>query len=127
MRPLRALAIYIAVVFLGGALLAPWLYWLMQSLAHAFPNAFGGGFPKLADSPFHRYINRCLSLLAVAGLWPLLRALGATSPRDVGLVKPFGQGKRFGGGILFGFASLAIVAALALASGARHVNEKFSA
>jgi hypothetical protein len=30
MRPIRSLLIYFAVVFPGGALLAPWLYWLAQ-------------------------------------------------------------------------------------------------
>ena len=37
MRPLRALVIYIAVVFIGGALFAPWLYRLAQLFAHSFP------------------------------------------------------------------------------------------
>ena len=37
MRPLSALVIYIAVVFIGGALLAPWLWWLAQTGAHRFP------------------------------------------------------------------------------------------
>ena len=41
MRPLRALVIYIAVVFIGGALLAPWLYRLAQAGAHSFPKIAG--------------------------------------------------------------------------------------
>jgi membrane protease YdiL (CAAX protease family) len=115
MRPLRALAIYIVVVFVGGALLAPWLYWLAQSFAHTFP--------KLAASPFHRYVNRSLLALALLGLWPLLKHLGATSPRDAGLVPPAGQGKRFCGGLLLGFISLAVIAGFALVADARHLNE----
>ena len=70
MRPLRALVIYIGVVFVGGALLAPWLYWLAQAFAHSFP--------KIAAEPFNRFVNRSLLFLALAGLWPLLRALGVT-------------------------------------------------
>ena len=115
MRPLWALVIYIVVVFLGGALLAPWLYWLAQAFAHTFP--------KLAASPFHRYVNRSLLALALAGLWPLLKNLGATSPRDVGLVSPAGQGKRFCSGLALGFVSLAVIAGFALAADARHLNE----
>ena len=46
MRVLRALLIYLAAVFIGGALLAPWLYWLAQTLASSFPH--------IANSPFHR-------------------------------------------------------------------------
>jgi membrane protease YdiL (CAAX protease family) len=107
--------IYIAVVFIGGALLAPWLYWLAQHFAHEFP--------KIANSPFHRYVNRALTGLALIGLWPFFKSLGATSASDVGLVSPFGQGSKFWGGFLLGFCSLAVLAGLALASGARHFNE----
>lgn len=86
MRPAHALVIYIAAVFLGGALLAPWLYWLAQ--------AGTDSFPKLANTPFHRFVNRSLLLLALAGLWPLLRHLGARSAGDLGLIKPTGQGRK---------------------------------
>jgi uncharacterized protein len=119
MRPLRTLVIYIAVVFIGGALLAPWLYWLVQHFAEQFP--------KLAHSPFHRYVNRALLGLALIGLWPFLKNLGITSVREVGLTNPKGQGSRFGGGFLLGFVSLAIVAAIALVSGARVIQENISA
>jgi energy-converting hydrogenase Eha subunit F len=37
MRPLRALLIYIVVIFIGGALLAPWLYRLAQLFQQPFP------------------------------------------------------------------------------------------
>jgi len=114
MKPLRVLVTYFVVVFLGGAALAPWLYWLAQS--------FGDVFPKIAGSPFHRFVNRSLLGLALAGLWPLLRSLGATSLRDVGLVKPSGQWMKLGGGFALGFLSLASVALVALASGARALD-----
>jgi hypothetical protein len=32
-RPLRALLLYLLAVFVGGALLAPWLYHAVQALA----------------------------------------------------------------------------------------------
>jgi membrane protease YdiL (CAAX protease family) len=95
------------VVFAGGALLAPLVHWLAQSLA--------GEFPKLAHSGFHRYVSRSIEGLAVLGLWPLLRSLGANSWRELGLVSPKGHGKELGGGFALGFVSLAVVAALALA------------
>jgi membrane protease YdiL (CAAX protease family) len=112
------LAIYIAVVFIGGALLAPWLYWLAQPLAHEFP--------KIASSPFHRFVHRSLLGLALIGLWPLLKSLGAASLREAGLVWPAGQWRRVGGGFLFGFISLALVAGAAVLSGARHWNPMMS-
>jgi hypothetical protein len=111
MRPLRALVIYIAVVFAGGALLAPWLYWLVQAGAQTFP--------QLANAPFHRYVHRAFLVLAVAGLWPLLKALGARWATDLGLVRPTGQWPKFGTGFATGFISLALVAGIALAAGAR--------
>ena len=83
MRPLRVLVIYITVVFVGGALLAPWLYALAQFLAPTFP--------KLDNRPFHLYVNRSLLVLALAGLWPLLRSQGAASWSEIGLVNPAGQ------------------------------------
>lgn len=119
MRPLRALIIYITTVFLGGALLAPWLHGLMQVLSPVFPD--------LAEAPFHRYVHRAFLFLALAGLWPLLRALGARKPQDFGLVKPAGQSGRLIAGLVLGFVSLAVVAALALAGGARTWPESFDA
>ncbi|HEU0039769.1 MAG TPA: CPBP family intramembrane glutamic endopeptidase [Verrucomicrobiae bacterium] len=114
MRPLRALGIYIAVVFLGGALLAPWLYSLAQACA--------GAFPKLAHQPFHRFVTRALLILALAGLWPLLRALGATSLGEIGLAKPVAHWRTLLRGFLLGFASLALVAAITLVAGGRAFN-----
>lgn len=122
MRPLRALTIYILVVFAGGALLAPWLYWLVQYLAETFPKLDG-----LAGSPFHRYVHRAFLVLALAGLWPLLRALGAKSAADFGLVRTAGQWNKLLAGFALGFVSLAVVAGVAVAGGARVWPESFEA
>jgi membrane protease YdiL (CAAX protease family) len=106
MRPLSALVIYIVVVFVGGALLAPWLWWLAQTVAQDFPN--------VANAPFHRFVDRSLLILALGGLWPLLRALGMKSWREIGIVPPYGQSKKLFGGLLLGFLSLAVVAGMAI-------------
>jgi membrane protease YdiL (CAAX protease family) len=119
MRPVRALVMYIAVVLVVGALLAPWLYWLAQSLTSVFP--------KLADEPFHRFVNRSLLGLALLGLWPLLSSLGATSCRELGLVSPSGHWWKLAGGFGLGFLSLAGVAGLALLAGARQWNANLTA
>jgi membrane protease YdiL (CAAX protease family) len=119
MRPLRALVIYLVVVFLGSALLAPWLYRLAQTVARSFPH--------LANAPFRRFANRSLTIVALAGLWPLLRALGATSGREIGLVPPHGQWKKFSGGLLLGFVTLAAVAGIALGSGDRTLAQALTA
>jgi len=119
MRPLWALVIYIFVVFFGGALLAPWLYWLAQHFAHSVP--------KLASAPFHRFVDRSFLILALAGVWPLLRALGAKSLRETGLVPPYGQSKKLFGGLLLGFVSLGVVAGFVLFSGGRALTGGASA
>jgi membrane protease YdiL (CAAX protease family) len=117
MRPVRSLLTYTGVVFLGGALLAPWLFWGVQSLATQLPE-----FQELANHPFHGYVNRSLLGLALLGLRPLLRSIGVTACQDVGLVKPAGQGRKLACGFTLGFASLAGVALIVLTAGARGVN-----
>ena len=119
MRPLRALVIYLVVVFLGGALLAPWLYRLAQTVAPSFL--------YLAQVPFHRFVDCALLILALVGLWPLLRAFGVTSGREIGLVPPHGQWKKFSGGMLLGFVTLAAVAGTALGSGDRTLAQDLTA
>ncbi|HEX5400120.1 MAG TPA: hypothetical protein VFY06_13830, partial [Verrucomicrobiae bacterium] len=119
MRPFRALVIYIVVVFIGGALLAPWLW----QLAHSFASPF----PKIANAPFHRVLDRSFLILALAGLWPLLRSLGAVSFREIGLVSPYGHGNKLLAGVSLGFFSLAIVAILTIAFGGRSVAQDLTA
>ena len=63
MRPFVAFLIYLGVVFVGGPLLAPWVYWLAHHLA--------GSWPWLAEQPFRRYVNRCMLVSALAGMCPL--------------------------------------------------------
>jgi membrane protease YdiL (CAAX protease family) len=119
MRPVRALLIYLSTVFIGGALLAPWL-WHLAQLGPPW-------FPHLAHTPFHRYVDRSMQVIALAGLWPFMRALGATSRREIGLVSPVGQFRKLGAGLLSGFASLACVAVVSLAGHGRAVAPHLSA
>ena len=122
MHPVRSLLAYAGVVFLGGGLLAPWLAWGVQSLVDHLPE-----LRNLANQPFHRYVNRCLLALALIGLWPLFRELRVSSARDVGLVKPAGQGRNLICGFALGFASMAGIAMVVLAAGARELNPGVSA
>jgi membrane protease YdiL (CAAX protease family) len=118
MRPIRSLLIFTVVVFLGGALLAPWLFWLVQSVA---PNS------HLAHNPFHRYVNRALLAFALIGIWPLVRSLGAKSWRDVGIVKFTGQGRLLLNGALLGFGSLACAAVIGLVAHGRQFDSEITA
>jgi hypothetical protein len=111
MRLIRSLLIYFAVVFLGGALLAPWLFWLTHWAASEWPS-----LNHLAASPFHRYVARALLGLALIGLVPLLRGAGMLQWRAVGFGTQGQPAKDIGRGFCIGFGSLACVAALALAA-----------
>jgi uncharacterized protein len=113
-KPARVIVAFALAVFVGGALAAPWLYWLARWAATLLP-----ALRHLAESPFHRYVNRCLLVLALAGIWPLMRALGAASWREIGWVRPAGQWRRLASGVGFCFALLALVAGLAVVAGAR--------
>src|SRR5580658_2311009 len=112
MRPIRSLVLYFVVVFLGGALLAPCLYWLAQWGAAHWPALSG-----LAAKPFHRFLDRALLGLALLCLWPLLRLGGLRSWRDLGFLRQGRSTRQILAGFVLGWASLAVVALLAVACG----------
>ena len=113
MQPVRALLIYLFVVFIGAALIAPFLYFGVQEMAVHYP-----AMEKLARNPFHRFVNRSLLILAVVGLWPLFRQLGMRNWADLG----FADNKwlsRMGFGVVLGLGSLAVAAAILFITGVR--------
>lgn len=118
MRPVRALAIYLIAVFVGGGLLAPWLYWL----------ATGTGVLVANPPPFHRFVSRSLLLIALCGLWPLAYYCRLDTWRAVGLKRERGWLKGAWKGFLLGFVSLGVVAAGSVLSGNRVLawNGEFS-
>jgi membrane protease YdiL (CAAX protease family) len=117
MRPIRSLLIYLVFVFVGGALLAPWLYWFAHSLAAQWP-----AFSKLAANPFSRFVVRSILGLALLGLWPLLRSCRMLTWHDLGLTVSRRSPANAFLGFLLGFASLALVAALSLLLRGRTFN-----
>lgn len=112
MAALRPLSLYLLAVFGGAALLAPWLWHALQALAAAQP-----AFAKLAAQPFHRYVNRCLLVLALAGLWPLVRTFRIQSRHEIGWQGPWKP--MLLRGFLLGFLALGLVTVLALLGGGR--------
>lgn len=121
MKPFRALVLYLAAAFLGGAALAPWVYQLVHAIADRF-----GVLTGLAGQPFHRYVNRCLYVVAIAGLWPLLKTLALRSVPELGLSHLTRDWRRIFGGFGVGFATLAVVATAALMAGARQPNTELT-
>ncbi|HEY3762353.1 MAG TPA: CPBP family intramembrane glutamic endopeptidase [Verrucomicrobiae bacterium] len=130
MRPIRALIIYFILVLFGGALLAPWLWHLAQLASHLATNhfePFSTLTAKLANAPFHRFLDRSFLLLALVGIWPLMRSLGATSWREVGLPSPYSQGKKLWAGLALGLLSMAFVVGIEIGAGARFFNHDATA
>src|SRR5262245_47323542 len=107
---------FLVLVFVGGGLLAPWVWWLAHGLARVLP---GDWARVVVNHPFHRYVHRCLLLVAVAGIWPLARGLGCRTLRDVGLSRGPRDGQRFLVAAALGAGSLAVVLVLELVVGAR--------
>src|SRR5579872_3492978 len=126
MRVLGWLLIYLAVVFIGGALAAPCLYYLAQWAANHWPVLSG-----LARIPFHRFVIRAALGLAVAGLWPLLKKFNMLGWREIGLSdgrlgSALCASKQIATGFAIGLASLALVAVLAVVCGNRALNLEHS-
>jgi uncharacterized protein len=114
MRPATLIFSYFAAIFIGGALIAPAIYHLVQSLADSWPVLKG-----LANQPFHRYVDRSFMVIGIVGLVPVLRKLGFKSWAEAG-VTPFSKGKRDAWrGFLFGFFSLALAITVVMGAGVR--------
>jgi uncharacterized protein len=106
------LSIYFSVVFLGGAMVAPWVWHAVQGLEPVLP-----ALHPIADQPFHRYVNRCLLILALAGLWPLFRRSGIRSRAGIGWIGPWAR--PLIAGSTLGLLAMGGVAAIAISFGGR--------
>lgn len=93
---------------LGGALLAPPLYWLGRWLVDT------DTIPQLAQFPFHRYFNRAVMLVTLALLWPFLRWIGIRRWTDLGLAPNPKRWRHLATGIVTGLVGLWLVALMVL-------------
>jgi uncharacterized protein len=107
MRPACALWVYLFFVFIGAALVSPWVH---QGLV-------ASGWTGI---PFRRVVDRCLIALAVLGLWPFVKALGVRSCEELGLKKYPQLGGDLAIGLAVGSALLLIAATVSIAVGASH-------
>jgi membrane protease YdiL (CAAX protease family) len=73
------LAAYFVAIVVGGALLAPVLFWSAQALAAL------GVFPFLAKYDFDTFFHRGILIAAVLLLWPLLHISKVRGLADLGL------------------------------------------
>ncbi len=110
LNPASVLGGYLFAVFIGGALIAPWLWALAQQV---LPGT------ALASQPFRRYVDRSLLGLALLGLWPMVRSGLFPGWRSFGLAWTPARRRELWAGLVGGMTSLASVAILALGFGAR--------
>ncbi len=113
-NPVTVVSLYLIAVFLGAALVAPRLYHTVHFLAEEHPM-----WRPLAEHPFHRYVSRCLILLALIGLPTFLKGLRIRSKQALGLRFRARDWIHVTEGIAWGFFALAAASALALSFGAR--------
>jgi membrane protease YdiL (CAAX protease family) len=103
------LAAYFIAIVLGGALLAPILFWVAQALAAQ------GAFPFLAKYDFGRFFHRAILIAAVLLLWPLLRLSNVRGLADLGLAPNPYWARDAGFGVLLSVIPLLFCGALLIA------------
>ena len=113
MRPATAIAIYAVGVVVLSALVAPWAFILVH--------------PHLPKVPFHRVFDRVLLVVALTGLWPLLRSLGLQSWRELGFPRTGTWWRHAAIGYAVGVASFVVAGALLVALGERSFDANLSA
>ena len=116
-RPAIALALYTVLVITLGALLAPWLYWFVQWLA-----ANADAFHWLQRHPFKRVFNRTVMVIALIGLWPLLKNVGIRSWAEIGYVRARGWFRQFSLGYACGLLSISLAVGISIALGRRQLQ-----
>jgi membrane protease YdiL (CAAX protease family) len=100
------LAAYFIAIVVGGALLAPILFWSAQALAAH------GVFSFLVKYDFDTFFHRAILIAAVLLLWPLLRASNVRGMADLGLATNTNWGRDVCYGILLSVIPLLFCAAL---------------
>lgn len=105
----------LAILILAGGL-APLAWWAVQALAGVAPPEVAAA---LTRHPFHRYVSRCLLVVALALLVPLARYLGARSRRDLGVAWDAGSARQLALGAGLGFVMFGALLGVELLGGWR--------
>jgi membrane protease YdiL (CAAX protease family) len=103
--------VYLATVFMAGALVAPPIFWAGQALEA------GGITEWLAKFPFHRVLSRCIQVSALVLLIPALRWIGLRRASDLHLRRNPLAGADLAAGLLLALALVAVAAVVGLVVG----------
>ena len=98
LRAARVILVYALAVCWLGAVVAPWAYGLIH--------------PHWPTIPFRRVFDRALLVVAVAGLWPMLRAAGIRSWSELGYPRTPAGWRQVAAGLGVGLVSLGLCAVL---------------
>src|SRR5215471_4921112 len=109
MKDAARLGVYFIAIVVGGALLAPILFWLAQTLAAH------GVFPFLTKYDFDTFFHRAILVAAVLLLWPLLRVSDVRGVADLGLAPNPHWARDVGAGVLLSVIPLLFCGALLIA------------
>ena len=106
MKDAARLAAYFIAIVVGGALLAPILFWSAQALAAH------GVFLFLVKYDFNTFFHRAILIVAVLLLWPLLRVSSVRGLGDLGLATNQNWARDVGNGVLLSVIPLLFCGAL---------------
>jgi membrane protease YdiL (CAAX protease family) len=109
LKDVAKLAVYFIGIVLGGAILAPLLFWSAESLAAH------GVFPFLAKYDFETFFHRAILIAAALLLWPFLRVSHVRSMADLGLAPNSRWGRDLSAGVVLSTVPLLCCGALLIA------------
>ena len=109
MKDAARLGTYFIAIVVGGALLAPLLFWSAQALAAH------GVLPFLARYDFDTFFHRAVLVAAVLLLWPLLRVSNVRALADLDLAPNPHWIRDIGSGVLLSLIPLLFCGALLIA------------
>lgn len=115
----KVIAVYAFSVVVSSALTVPWVFRPFHSWEGGRSQAQHPGSDLVRTTPFGRVYDRTILIVAVAGLWPLFRALGFRSWREIGFSSTKNWWRQMLLGATLGIASFAVAGWMVAMGGAR--------
>lgn len=116
MRAPKAIAVYAVAVIPLGALFAPSAFWELQIIGNLVQSEW------LVTQPFRRVVDRSVLIVALIGLWTLLRVLGVRHWAELGFACRRDWLRQVALGGVLGFGSFLVAGAVSIAVGTRSLD-----